>query len=133
MNFRINDNRLNIVKNDNEILNKLITELKDTIRQLNKKIYILEESNKELNSANIGLVIENQNLSTQMNSLVIDNNNMKQKINNKDIEILKNKKSNNENYEYKKRYEILFEQKKNLEKENNSLIINIFILFKINY
>jgi hypothetical protein len=94
MNFRINDNRLNIVNNDNEILNKLITELKDTISQLNKKICILEESNKELNSANTGLVIENQNLSTQMNSLVIDNNNMKQKINDKDIEIFFDEKIN---------------------------------------
>ena len=75
MNFRINDN---IVNNDNEILNKLINELKDTISQLNKKINILEETNKELNSNNNSLIIENQNMSSQLNNLIIENNNIKQ-------------------------------------------------------
>ena len=125
MNFRINDNRLNMVNNDKDILNKLITELKDTISNLNKKIGILEESNKELNKNNSGLVVENQNLNEQINKLINDNNDMKMKITEKDVEVVKYKKINNDINEYKKKYEILFEQKQNLEKENNNLMFEI--------
>ena len=125
MNFRINDNRLNIANNDKEILNKLISELKDTISNLNKKIAILEENNKELNKNNSFILVENQNLNEQINKIINENSDMKTLLSQKDVEVVKYKKNNSDMNEYKKKYELLFEQKQNIEKNNNNLMFEI--------
>ena len=110
-----------MINNDNERLKKQIDELQNNIKVLSIKNNNLENENKNLNDNYNTLLSEQKILSDELTKLTNENQDMKQKIFNKDNEILLNQNNSTKLNDISNKYDLLNQNKKDLEKQINAL------------